>query len=192
MKPFVVAVATGLVVAVALVGVAVAQDSTLDVKTWDGQSRTLTDPSLQVVYTVLVEKDQQGTAPAGEAVAPGAPLELRGSMKALSSFLDQKLQSRWGLRTSDAVSIQKDGVETRVPLDQIQTLQFSRQPITRNSLPPYHAPRHFRYAATAVLRDGTRVEGDYVNLGATVLTGLTPQGPVEIPWEQIEIIRFGR
>ena len=43
-----------------------------------------------------------------------------------------------------------------------------------------------------MLEDGSRVEGDYVNLGTTFLRGRAGQGRVDIPWDQIEIVRFKR
>jgi hypothetical protein len=33
-----------------------------------------------------------------------------------------------------------------------------------------------------------RIDGDYVNLGTTMLRGRTPAGRVDIPWEHIEQI----
>jgi len=47
-------------------------------------------------------------------------------------------------------------------------------------------------AATAVLSDGSKIEGDYVNLGTALLRGATPQGTIDIPWDEIESIRFRR
>jgi hypothetical protein len=52
--------------------------------------------------------------------------------------------------------------------------------------------RHFRYAATAVMNDGSRVEGDYINLGTLVLRGQTTEGRLDISWEDIESVRFQR
>jgi hypothetical protein len=43
-----------------------------------------------------------------------------------------------------------------------------------------------------MLLDGTRLEGEYVNLGTTYLRGRTPHSRVDIPWEQIETLRFTR
>ena len=43
-----------------------------------------------------------------------------------------------------------------------------------------------------MLTDGSRVEADYVNLGTTVVRGMTPQGRVDIPWGDVETIRFQR
>jgi hypothetical protein len=36
------------------------------------------------------------------------------------------------------------------------------------------------------------VEADYVNLGTTILRGITSDGRVEIPWHEIETLRFVR
>lgn len=191
MKRFVLAVSIALLMLLVSHGSCVAQDSA-EVKTWAGQSLRLADPAFRVTYTVLVEKDQTGVAPAGEGVGAGGPLELRGSVKALSSYLDRNLQSRWGRRGTETLMIKKDGVETRVPFESIASLQFTRQAVTSNVLPPYHASGHYRHAASLVMKSGERVEADYVNLGTAVLTGTTPQGQVEIPWGEIEIVRFAR
>lgn len=193
MKRSVLAVSVALLTLLASHGLGLAQDSTAEVKTWAGQSLRLTEPSFQIVYTVLVEKDQAGVAPAGEGVASGGgPLELRGSVKALSSFLERGLQSRWGRRGADTLTIRKDGVETRVAFESIESVQFSRQPVTSNVLPPYYTSGHYRHAANVVLKNGARLEADYVNLGTAVLTGTAPQGRVEIPWAEIEMVRFAR
>ncbi|MFQ5520232.1 MAG: peptidoglycan-associated lipoprotein Pal, partial [Candidatus Methylomirabilia bacterium] len=69
---------------------------------------------------------------------------------------------------------------------------FFRQPVEKSPLPPYVAATHFRHSATVVLVDGSSVEGDYVNLGTTVLRGMTPEGRVDIPWREIENVRFER
>jgi len=173
-------------------GAGLAQAPTAEVRTWAGHSLRLADPVFQVTYTVILEPDAAGTAPAGEVVAPSAPLELRGSVKALSNFLERALESRSGWRDADSLMLRAGAVETRVPLDRIASVHFSRQPVTRNVLPPYHAPSHYRHAASVVLTSGERVEGDYVNMGTAVLTGTTPQGRVEIPWGEIEVVHFGR
>jgi hypothetical protein len=59
-------------------------------------------------------------------------------------------------------------------------------------LPSYVAAGHYRYSATALLDDGSRIEADYVSLGTTFLRGRTAQGRMDIPWEQIEVVRFTR
>jgi hypothetical protein len=40
--------------------------------------------------------------------------------------------------------------------------------------------------------DGSTVEGDYVNLGTAILRGVTPEGRVDVPWLDIQTIRFTR
>ena len=44
----------------------------------------------------------------------------------------------------------------------------------------------------AVMNDGSRVEGDYVNLGTLVLRGRTSGGRLDISWGDIESVRFQR
>jgi hypothetical protein len=116
---------------------------------------------------------------------------LFGSAAAVSRFLDKGPEPLQGRRQSETLTLSKDGVETRVTLAEMSTLTFMRQRI-RSGLPPHVAPQHYRYAATAVMVDGTIVEGDYVNLGTTVVRGGTPHGRIDIPWEQIETVRFTR
>jgi hypothetical protein len=116
---------------------------------------------------------------------------LFGSPQALAGLLERGPDPLSGQRQADAVTLQKGGVERRLPLASMASLAFARQPVV-SALPPYIAPTHFRYAATAVLLDGTKVEGDYVNLGTTILRGITVDGRVEIPWYEIETLRFVR
>ena len=168
-----------------------AQSPTAEVRTWSGRELVVSEPALDALYTILIEKEQGGAAPAGQAVSPGASLELSGSVRALTTFLEPNIISRWGRRPVHEVTVVKDGIETRIPLGTIRTLMFTRELITRNTLPTYHAPKHFRRVVTAVLQDGSSIEGHYVNLGTTLLTGVTPQGRIEIPWEEIELVRFG-
>jgi hypothetical protein len=50
----------------------------------------------------------------------------------------------------------------------------------------------FRYAAVIVLLDGSTLEAESVNLGTTILRGLSPQGRVDIPWREVEQVRLAR
>jgi hypothetical protein len=54
------------------------------------------------------------------------------------------------------------------------------------------AATHIRYGADIALADGGRVDADYVNLGTAILRGTTPDGRVDIPWQDIEVLRFAR
>jgi hypothetical protein len=181
--------ATPLAMLLATVPVA-AQDPVAEVRTWSGQTLRLAQPSLEVFYTILVKApDAQEPSDTGQPTAPGNTPMLFGSAKALSGALDKKPDPLSGQRQATSVTIARAGVETKIPLATLGSLVFSRVPVA-STLPPYLAPTHFRYAATAVLADGSRVEGDYVNLGTTILRGTTPQGRVDIPWHEIETLRL--
>ena len=177
----------GVVIAAAPVA---AQDPVAEVRTWSGETLRLSQPSLEVFYTILV-KGKEDTAPSPDASPSAAPAMLFGSATALASALDRKPDPLSGQRQAETVTIQKGGVERRIPLLSLASLVFARRPVV-SSLPPYLAVTHFRYAATAVLLDGTTVEGDYVNLGTTILRGTTADGRVEVPWHEIETLRFVR
>jgi hypothetical protein len=187
-----------LVVAVALTvlvaGNAPAGGQTLnaEVRTWTGQVYQLADPSLEVLYTIMLPKKDEGAAPSETGSAPSAKTPmLFGSAGAISQFLDKQPEPLLGHRQSETVTLRKDGAEIRLPLASVGALVFKRQP-ARSTLPPYVAPEHYRYSATAVLDDGSRIEADYVSLGTTFLRGHTAHGRVDIPWQQIETVRFTR
>jgi hypothetical protein len=173
-------------------GSAWSQESRASVRTYAGVSYKLADPSLEVFYTIgePKEKKDEGGAQSfqptiaiaatagGPAGGEQAPYGDGGAGKE-----DKVLR---GHSRATEIAILKDGVETRVAWDRIRALSFSRKPVTTSGLPPY-VP-HYRYSASAVLLDGARVDGDYVNLGTTILRGQTSTGRVDIPWEQIEQI----
>jgi hypothetical protein len=187
-----------LVVAVALTvlvaGDAPAGSQTLnaEVRTWTGQVYQLADPSLEVLYTIMVPEKEEGPAASETAPSTGAKTPmLFGSAGAISQFLDKQPEPLLGHRQSETITLRKDGAEIRLPLASIGALYFTRQP-ARSTLPAYVAPEHYRYSATAVLDDGSRIEGDYVSLGTTFLRGRTAHGRVDIPWQHIEVVRFTR
>lgn len=177
----------GVVIAVAPVA---AQEPVAEVRTWSGQTLRLSQPSLEVFYTILVKRED-AALPSTETQPSATPTMLFGSASSLSGMLDKKPEPLSGQRQAEVVTLQKDAVERRIPLLSLASLVFTRQPVV-SSLPSYFAPTHFRYAATAVLLDGTTVEGDYVNLGTTILRGTASDGRVEIPWHEIETLRFVR
>jgi hypothetical protein len=187
-----------LILAASAVPVA-AQDATAEVRTWAGQTWSLAQPSLDVYYTILPTSKEAGGGvepPAGAAGAAGtadtSSLRISGSLQAVGGMFQTGPEPMQGRTVADSMSFSRGGIETRVPLASIVSLTFYRQPVAGSTFPPYWTHTHFRYAATAVLNDGSRVEGDYVNLGATTLRGMTPQGRVEIRWEDIETVRFQR
>jgi len=176
---------------------AAAQDVTAEVRTWSGQSLRLSQPSLEVFYTIVPKEEGPGGAPGsmGSGVSSGSLIgtEMRGSVQNLSRlFGGGGAQPLQGNRQAETVSIRQAGVERRIPLETIKALAFKREHVSNSTLPPYVAPTHFRYAASVLLNDGSRVDGDYVNLGTVILRGLTPEGRVDIPWQDIEVVRFSR
>ena len=195
-----------LLVAAAAASPARAQDATAEVRTWSGQSLQLSQPSLEVFYTIVPRVEGPGgqQLPGDVGGAPGAMgsgtstgslvgTEVSGSIRGLSRlFRDKGPEPLQGNRQAVTMSLTQAGVEHRIPLEAIKDLAFKRMPVSNSALPPYVAPTHFRYAASALLTDGSRVDGDYVNLGTAVLRGMTPQGRVDIPWQDIEAVRFSR
>ena len=198
-----------LAVAAATASPAAAQDVTAEVRTWSGQSLQLSQPSFEVFYTIVPREEgpggggQQypGAAVGGSPGAMGSGTstgslvgtEISGSIRNLSRlFRDKGPEPLQGNRQAVTVSLTQAGVERRIPLEAIKDLAFRRIQVSDTTLPPYVAPTHFRYAASALLTDGSRIDGDYVNLGSAMLRGLTPQGRVEVPWQDIEVVRFSR
>ena len=86
----------------------------------------------------------------------------------------------------------RGAIEMRVPLSEVAALVFSRRRVVGSPLPSWVAPSHFHHAATAVLNDGSQVQADYVNLGTSILRGTSAQGTVDVPWGEIETVRFRR
>jgi hypothetical protein len=194
-----------LALAAAAASPAAAQDVTAEVRTWSGQSVQLSQPTLEVFYTIVPkEEGPGGQQNSGAGGAPGAMgsgtttgslvgTEVSGSIRNLSRlFRDKGPEPLQGNRQVVTMSLTQAGVERRIPLEAIKDLAFTRTQVSDSTLPPYVAPTHFRYAASALLTDGSRVDGDYVNLGTAIFRGLTSQGRVEIPWQDIEIVRFSR
>ncbi len=97
-----------------------------------------------------------------------------------------------GHRQGQDITAYRGGVATQIPLTSITSITFKRQPVRDSSLPPYVAGTHVRYAADIALTDGGRVNADYVNLGTAILRGNTVDGRVDIPWQDIEVLRFAR
>jgi hypothetical protein len=199
-----------------------AQQVTAEVRTWTGQSFTVTDPSFEIFYTIMPSVTvalggaggYAGPGPGG--VVPGAPGILPAPRSDLSqaptnigigsvgfqsgtamlaasgTLLPEGPASKQGRRQQETVRLSRQGVEVHVPFANLTSLAFTRTLVQRSGLPPYMALTHFRHGATAVMVDGSQIVGDYVNLGTGTLRGTTPQGTVDIPWEEIEIIRFRR
>ncbi len=198
-----------LIVILALIWVAAfalpaqAQDITADVRTWSGQSWRLSQPSLEVFYTIVSkpqEQSAQGGGAVGQVTSFGS-LSLGSlgresadpSLVTLNRFFGKSApETIQGHRQGQEITAYRGGVATQIPLASISSITFKRQPVRDSSLPPYVAAKHIRYAADIALADGTRIDADYVNLGTAILRGTTPDGRMDIPWQDIEVVRFAR
>jgi hypothetical protein len=180
-----------------------AQDVTADVKTWSGQSWRISEPSLEVFYSI-VSRSRESGADTGSEVSKAtnfASLTLGGltreasdpSVATLSRFFGKDAPDTvQGHRQAQEITAYRGGVATQIPLASIASITFKRQPVQDSSLPPYVAPTHVRYAADIALTDGGRIAADYVNLGATILRGASVDGRIDIPWQDIEVLSFTR
>src|SRR5262249_31105548 len=155
----------------------------------------------EVFYTVTPRPsggEEAPSPPAGIPVPPmgtsgGTQPEIRGSFQSLKrAFQPDGVQTLRGQRETSVLTLSRDRVDVEVPVERIATLTITRRPAAGSPLPPYVSPTHQRYAATAVLTDGSRIEADYLNFGTAMLRGMTSQGRVDVPFEQIEYIRFTR
>lgn len=194
----------------------VAQEVTAEIRTWSGQSWTVKEPSFEVFYTIMPSVTAAlggggGYAPAapggptpagasGEIAQPPATIGV-GSVgfqagtalqAAAGTLLPTGPASKQGRRQQDYLRLSRAGAEVNVPVSNLASLIFTRRAVQPSALPPYASATHFRHAATAVLADGSQIEGDYVNLGTAILRGNTSQGTIDVPWDEIESIRFLR
>jgi hypothetical protein len=185
-----------------------AQDITADVKTWSGQSWRLSQPSLEVFYTIVSKPQESRQASSGgggsnqmDRVTSFNSLSLGGlgpgswdpSLITAERFFGKTPPDTvQGHRQGQDITAYRGGVATLIPLGNISSITFKRQPVSDSSLPPYVAGTHARYAADIALIDGTRIDADYVNLGTALLRGTTPDGRIDIPWQDIEVLRFTR
>jgi hypothetical protein len=183
---------------------AVAQDVTADVRTWSGQSWRLSQPSLEVFYTIVSKpQEESGSKGSGsmDKVTSFTSLTLGGlgreavdpSLMTLNRFFGKSApETIQGHRQAQEITAYRGGVATQVPLDNIASITFKRQPVADSPLPPYVAATHVRYAADIALTDGGRIAADYVNLGTAILRGASVDGRIDIPWQDIEVLRFAR
>jgi uncharacterized protein YjeT (DUF2065 family) len=178
----------GIVITVAPV---TAQEPVVEVRTWSGETLRLTQPALEVFYTILVKREEAPPPMDMPGATTAPPPMLFGSAASLAAAVETKPEPLSGLRQAEALLLQKGHVERRIALLSVASLVFTRHGV-ESTLPPYLKATHYRYSATAVLVDGTTVEGDYINLGTTVLRGVMSDGRVEIPWQEIETLRFVR
>jgi hypothetical protein len=188
---------------------ALAQDVTADVRTWSGQSWRLSQPSLEVFYTIVSKpREESGAGSAGgtgggeiDKVTTLNSMTLGSlsresvdpSLVTLNRFFGKAApETIQGHRQGQEITAHRGGVATQIPLGNISSITFKRHPVRDSSLLPYVAATHIRHAADIALADGTRIDADYVNLGTAILRGTTPDGRLDIPWQDIEVLRFAR
>lgn len=217
----------GFMFVAALAQPALGQEVTAEVRTWEGQVLTLSSPTFEVFYTIVVPEQRQSGAPpgaaagvveagagmangaAGVAGAPGAApgygsgVDIAARAPRAGGDIGSQgpdwqeqccltLEALQGRRQLHVLTLVRGATEMRVPLSEVAALVFSRRRVEGSPLPPWVAESHFHHAATAVLNDGSQLQGDYVNLGTSILRGTGVQGTVDVPWYEIETVRFRR
>jgi hypothetical protein len=176
---------------------AAGQEPMAEVRTRAGQVWRVTHPVVERLTTVVVKESEASRQ--ADTSRPFAPSDrLSPSSPSTASTISEspagptrEMLVRQARYPVDALTLYQGASELRIPLARIRLLVLSRELVAGSPLPPYVAVSHFRHAAVVVLTDGSRVEGDYVNLGATVLRGTAREGQVEIAWDEIESVRFG-
>jgi hypothetical protein len=180
------------------------QDVTADVKTWAGQSWRLSQPSLEIFYSIVSKPQESGADTGSEAgkatnftnLTLGGGLSREAADPSVATlkrlFGDDAPDTIQGHRQSQEITAYRGGVATQIPLGSIASIAFKRQPVRDSSLPPYLAATHIRYAADITLTDGGRIAADYVNLGSAILRGASVDGRIDIPWQDIEVLSFNR
>src|SRR6266508_1881395 len=123
-----------LIIGLAGVAIAVAQEPVAEVRTWSGETLRLSQPSLEVLYTIPVKGEDAPQS--SDAAASAAPPMLFGSASALAGVLDKKPEPLSGQRQAESVTLQKGSVERRIPLLSVASLVFARRPVV-SALPPY-------------------------------------------------------
>jgi len=191
MRDHMVAVGVAVAIVMLLAGSAVGQESSATIRTYQGLSYKVADPSLELFFTI----GEPGEKPAELGTQFGSMINIStsatsstGAEPPTPAGTEEKLL-RGHSRASEFV-VSRQGVETRIALDQIRTIRFTRKSVAKAALPTY-VP-HYKYSASVTMVTGQQVEADYVNLGATVVRGVGGTGRVDIPWEEIEYLVFDR
>ena len=184
-----------------LVGSAPAQESSATIRTYQGASYKVADLTLEVFYNIGEPKSMEGSAAQTGSqpfttminVSPGGGGGTGGAEQAAAGggAGEEKRVLSGHSRASD-ITVSNRGVTTQIAWDQIRALRFARKPVADAGLqlPPYIP--YFKYSASVSLVSGEQMEGDYVNLGGTIVRGTASTGRVDIPWEAVEYILFDR
>ena len=196
---------TAMFLVMATVSPALAQDSVVEVQTWRGDTVQISQPTVEVTYTIIPTPvvDQAGVAQQGQ-IAPGGANQnavpvgsgpvptIIGSLRSLSTVFARGPEPLRAQRPQPTLTLVRNGAEISIPFDRLTSLVVQRHNVPESPLPPYVAAAHVRYSAIAVLSDGSTVEADYVNFGTAVLRGMGRHGRVEIPLEDVRILTITR
>ncbi len=179
----------GAMVVATVVGAA-AQESTATIRTYQGVSYKLADPSLEVFYTIGdLKETTSATQTFGTTINVGMSSAGGGGQAAPSGgAVEERLLQ--GHSRATEITVSKDSAETRIPLERIRSVSFGRTADDVSGMPFYIG--QYRYSASVTLVDGAQVQADYVNLGWAFVRGTTPGGRVDIPWQDVESIVFDR
>lgn len=192
MRGHMVTAVAALVVVMLFVGSAVGQESSATIRTYQGLSYKVTDPSLEVFFTIgePKEKKEEAKLPTSISISTSASATGGGGEQPVAG--EQEARVLRGHSRASEITVSRQGVETRIALDQIRSLQFARKPVTASGLqPPPYVP-YYRYSVSVSLVSGEKLEADYVNLGGVIVRGTAPSGRVGMPWEEVESIVFER
>ncbi len=165
------------------------QEVNATVRTHDGASYVLTDPWLEVDYTIGEPKETPQTP---QGFQPSITVNASASASTGSTAPGGAEQSpllSGHSRMADLL-VSRQGVSMRIPWDEVQALRIARTPAPRAGLPTY-VPS-YRYTVAITLIGGEQVQADYINLGGAVLRGSGLAGRIEIPWNQLETLTFQR
>jgi hypothetical protein len=183
--------AVAMIVATAPVAkAAVCQGATATVRTYEGESYTAANLSLESFYTIGELKARPPERETFQSMisVSGSPTtpQAGGSEPKPYGGDQQKSEEKMlpGHSRIGQLTVVRNGVETAIPLERIRGMLFVRSPVQDSPLPLYIS--HYRYSVYVSLLAGQTVYGDYVNLGTTVLRGTSSAGRVEIPWEEVE------
>ena len=171
-----------------------AQEAVAEIQTWRGAVVKLTQPSLEVLYTIIPAPLVTQTSGTTTAVSGGMTQGLTGASSkgpVSGTAVGTGPQPIQGRRDTTALTFVTQGIELHVPLDRIATLAVERRTIG-STLPAHVSPTHAQYSASATLTDGSKIDGAQVNFGTTILRGMGPYGTIELPLEDIKTLRITR
>lgn len=177
---------------------AVAQEIVAEIETWRGATLSIGQPSLEVLYTTVpapitnVAGVQLAGAGAGSGGGQAAGAMTSGTTRTVrETEIGAGPQPIQGRRSQAFVTFVSKGVEMRVPFERIAAMLIERRVVQSNMLPHYAEPVT-QFVATATLTDGSTIDGASVNFGSALLRGVVPQGTIELPLEDVKILKVRR